>query len=220
MIRTFPNYLSSPECTKLIRDATPHLQPAKVGIALATRKLDESARNNTTCFLYPSQNETVRRIYDRISETIGVPVSHFEAMQIGHYEPGQYYKVHSDDRLEKPHNPRSHTFLMYLNEPEQGGATSFPRLNETVVPETGKAVLFRPTRRKGFGFESVEALEHEAMPVERGEKWIATAWVHYYPYDAKKHHTFRWAWWTWLIALLVAFLFAIAGFVYPKFGEK
>lgn len=215
LVRTFENYLSPQECAKLIRDAGPELRPAKVGIALAKRKRDETARNNTTCFLYPDRNDTVRRIYARISETIGVPTSHFEAMQIGHYEPGQFYKVHSDDRIEKPENPRSHTFLMYLNEPEAGGATTFHRLNKTVTPETGKAVLFRPTRRRGWGYESLEDLEHEAHPVEAGEKWIATCWVHYYPYGVARSGTFLWSW----IVLSIAFALTFAYWFYKKIDD-
>jgi prolyl 4-hydroxylase len=76
-----------------------------------------------------------------------------ESLQLVHYAPNQSYNEHHDfgyPYVESPYqSERFATLLFYLNVPESGGTTSFPRwVNaETseglkAVPEIGKAVLF------------------------------------------------------------------------------
>ena len=67
------------------------------------------------------------------------------------------------------------TILLYLNEVEEGGETSFPRfLNGEkgqildVKPEVGKAVLFYNVLPDG---NYDERSQHQAKPVKKGEKW-------------------------------------------------
>ena len=71
--------------------------------------------------------------------------------------------------------------LLYLNEPEQGGETSFPRwVNaETfeqlkVAPEPGKAVLFYSQLPDG---NMDDFSQHAALPVTKGEKWLINLWT-------------------------------------------
>ncbi|MOA36101.1 hypothetical protein D3C78_1576050 [compost metagenome] len=70
------------------------------------------------------------------------------------------------------------TLVIYLNEPEQGGATVFPEVPLQVVPQRGHAVFFsydrpHPTTRT----------LHGGAPVIRGEKWIATKWLRQRRFD-------------------------------------
>ena len=71
---------------------------------------------------------------------------------------------------------RFSTLLLYLNEPEKGGETSFPRWvnGETfkelaVKPEVGKAVLFYSQLPDG-NFDDLS--HHAAKPVLVGEKYL------------------------------------------------
>lgn len=73
------------------------------------------------------------------------------------------------------------TLLLYLNDDMKGGETSFPlwRNAETsnalwVKPEKGKAVLFYSILPDG---NYDELSEHAALPVLKGEKWLANLWV-------------------------------------------
>lgn len=76
---------------------------------------------------------------------------------------------------------RFSTLLLYLNEPEEGGETSFPRWSNAetfhelaVTPETGKAVLFYSQLPDG---NMDDLSQHAAKPVIRGEKMLMNAWI-------------------------------------------
>eukprot|EP00804_Cyclotella_cryptica_P001071 CCRYP_008370-RA/>CCRYP_008370-RA protein AED:0.43 eAED:0.43 QI:0/-1/0/1/-1/1/1/0/110 len=102
-----------------------------------------------------------------------------------HYDPGQEYTAHHDfgyNQMSHPNQPsRSINVLLYLNDVEQGGETSFPRwLNaETaggldVKPEKGKAVLFYMLLPYG---NSDDLTQYAALPVIKGEKWMSNLWI-------------------------------------------
>jgi len=64
------------------------------------------------------------------------------------------------------------TFLIYLNTPLAGGATTFPDAGVTVHAVAGHAVFFAyplPTPQ-------TKTL-HGGAPVTAGEKWVATKWL-------------------------------------------
>lgn len=75
---------------------------------------------------------------------------------------------------------RYSTLLMYLNEPEEGGETTFPRWSNAetfhelaVKPEAGKAVLFYSQLPDG---NLDDLSQHAAKPVLRTEKWMINLW--------------------------------------------
>jgi prolyl 4-hydroxylase len=106
----------------------------------------------------------------------------FEAVQVARYGPGGKYDAHYDGDdcgpgagRPCPADQRLATLLMYLSEPESGGATRFPLLDVEVAPEKGKALFFwvaDPATRELF-----EKTLHGGMPVGRGTKWIANQWA-------------------------------------------
>jgi hypothetical protein len=68
----------------------------------------------------------------------GTPVSHFEIAKLLHYSPGEQFALHADfieaktpelARELAARGQRSATFLIYLNDGYEGGATQFPRLS-------------------------------------------------------------------------------------------
>ncbi|KAG7349665.1 prolyl 4-hydroxylase alpha subunit [Nitzschia inconspicua] len=107
-----------------------------------------------------------------------------ERLQLVHYAEGQQYTPHHDfmiPSLSKGQPTRFATVLFYLNEPEMGGETSFPRwLNGKehkilqVTPEVGKAVLFYNQLPDG---NYDERSLHSAKAVLKGEKWLTNLWV-------------------------------------------
>lgn len=70
------------------------------------------------------------------------------------------------------------TFVIYLNTPEQGGATTFPDVGLDIAPRQGHAVFFSYPRPH----PSTRSL-HGGAPVRAGEKWIATKWLRERPFD-------------------------------------
>ncbi len=61
---------------------------------------------------------------------------------------------------------------MYLQEPEQGGATTFPDVGLEVAPVRGTGVFFSYDRP-----DPVTRTLHGGAPVLAGEKWVATKWL-------------------------------------------
>lgn len=64
------------------------------------------------------------------------------------------------------------TLIIYLQSPEQGGATLFPDVQLEVAPQRGNAVFFSYDRPHPCS----QSL-HGGAPVRAGEKWIATKWL-------------------------------------------
>jgi len=64
---------------------------------------------------------------------------------------------------------------------EAGGATAFPKAGVTVQPKSGRAVVFDNLREDGS--PEPDSL-HAGLPVERGEKWLATLWIRQGQYRA------------------------------------
>jgi prolyl 4-hydroxylase len=106
-------------------------------------------------------------------------------LQLVHYQDGQEYTAHHDFGYpqigDENQGERFSTLLLYLNSPEKGGETVFPRwINaETshqlkVEPIAGRAVLFYSQLPDG-NFDDFS--QHAASPVTVGEKWLINLWV-------------------------------------------
>jgi prolyl 4-hydroxylase len=110
-------------------------------------------------------------------------------MQVVHYINGQKYDSHHDWGVSGYPESRFITVLMYLTtqvDDGAGGETSFPKAigggegGIKIRPKKGTAVVFYNLLEDGNGDDL--AL-HAALPVWRGEKWLANYWI----WDPKKH---------------------------------
>jgi predicted 2-oxoglutarate/Fe(II)-dependent dioxygenase YbiX len=93
-----------------------------------------------------------------------------ERFRFYRYDPGQRFAPHMDGCFQRSNGEQSHfTFLVYLNDGFEGGATSFheSRASLLVVPEQGKALVFYHRQ------------VHEGMPVVRGRKYVLRTDVMY-----------------------------------------
>jgi prolyl 4-hydroxylase len=63
--------------------------------------------------------------------------------------------------------------MVYLNEPDDGGATRFKLIGKTVQPETGKLLAWNNLLADG---RPNPATLHQGMKVRRGTKYILTKW--------------------------------------------
>ena len=63
--------------------------------------------------------------------------------------------------------------MVYLNQPESGGATDFPGLHLAVAPETGTLLTWNNMDREG---RPNPATLHAGTPVETGSKFVITQW--------------------------------------------
>lgn len=98
-----------------------------------------------------------------IKEVWEVGFTGHSGTQIIRYGTGGHYKAHADAGFDL--QSRYFTVVCYLNDDFEGGRTSFPSLNYSTTPQSGKAIVF-PAR-----------FLHCAEPVIKGEKYVLAAWV-------------------------------------------
>lgn len=79
------------------------------------------------------------------------------------------------------------TVLLFLDDVEVGGATRFPMLNITVEPKRGRAVLWPNVKNEALN-EKDDRTIHQALPVIKGVKYAAKAWVHQRDYKTPKEN--------------------------------
>ena len=78
--------------------------------------------------------------------------------------------------------PRILTFFLYLSDVEEGGETNFPRLNLSVKPRKGKAVLW-PSVLNEDPTKQDTRTDHGSLPVIKGTKYAANSWIHLYDFE-------------------------------------
>ncbi|CAM1000133.1 Procollagen-proline dioxygenase [Rhodanobacter sp. Root179] len=182
-LRVLENLLDAEECDELIALAQPRLKRALTVASDGSNQVDQR-RTSEGMFFTLNELPLVGRIEQRLATLLGMPVSHGEGLQILHYLPGQEYEPHFDwfdpqqpgyDTITAVGGQRVASVVMYLNTPAQGGGTAFPELGLTVTARRGVAVYFA---YEGGDQQSL----HAGLPVQRGEKWIATKWLRERPY--------------------------------------
>jgi hypothetical protein len=131
-------------------------------------------RNNDRVIL--DDKELARQLFERARPLLPATWSGWELCGLNErfrfyrYDPGQYFALHGDGYYERANGERSHfTFMVYLNEGFEGGATYFECGRESleVVPRTGMALVFS------------HPLLHEGTAVERGRKYVLRTDVMY-----------------------------------------
>jgi prolyl 4-hydroxylase len=177
-------FASPQECQWLIgRAASGGLQRAKVYRSSSTAQVAETRTNREMSFTIFNADVVLSLIRDRISAAIGAPVSHFEIAKLLHYSPGEQFALHADfieaktpelARELAARGQRSATFLIYLNDGYEGGATQFPRLSWQYRGGRGDALLFSNVDASGGpDYDTI----HAGMPPTSGEKWVLSQWV-------------------------------------------
>jgi prolyl 4-hydroxylase len=182
----FSNLLSAAECEALIEAAKPRLiRSCTVDTQTGGEALNRD-RTSDGMFFTRAENAIVQRVEWRVARLLRWPVTHFEGMQVLRYRSGAQYKPHCDYfDPDEPATPallarggqRVATLIMYLQEPERGGATLFPDASISVPPVRGSAVFFSYAEAKPASLSL-----HGGEPVEAGEKWIATLWLRQRPF--------------------------------------
>ncbi len=177
----FGGLLSDQECEELIELAKPRLARS-LTVAIKTGGEEINAdRTSNGMFFQRGETELIRRIEARIALLLRWPEENGEGLQVLHYQPGTEYKPHYDyfdpnepgtPTILKRGGQRVGTLIMYLGEPDKGGATVFPDVHLEVAPKRGNGVFFSYDR----AHPATKSL-HGGAPVIAGEKWIATKWL-------------------------------------------
>lgn len=148
---------------------------------------DASYRTSETCDLYGT-DPLVARVDAMLSAFTGIDPTHGEALQGQRYAVGQEFKQHTDyfeptGRDFAAHctvsGQRTWTVMVYLNEPEAGGATRFKAVDKMIQPERGKLVAWNNLRPDGT---PNRATLHTGMKVRAGVKMVITKWFRERPW--------------------------------------
>jgi prolyl 4-hydroxylase len=187
-IHVLGNFLSEEEADALVALSQGKMKPATVVDNQTGEYVPHPERRSDFCFFERGETSVIAALEQRIEALTHIPASYGEGIQVIRYGVGGEYKPHHDyfDPIHpsgqmqvSQHGQRQVTLIMYLNTPEQGGETIFPKVNLEVKPVKGNAVLF-------FNLNHAGQLEpqslHGGTPVLAGTKWIATKWIRTQPY--------------------------------------
>lgn len=173
----YQGFLGKSECSLLIRKIDADAVPSTL------YKGTEQAgfRTSFSCHLN-RWDADVARVEARMSDTLGIENDYAETMQGQRYAVGQEFKSHHDFfhpsqnywLHEGPHGgQRSWTAMIYLNEPEEGGATEFPHVGIGIRPQSGTMLIWN--NMKPDGTPNYKSL-HTGTPVKQGFKHVITKW--------------------------------------------
>jgi prolyl 4-hydroxylase len=172
------DFLSAKECARLVALINHHLQPS----TLSFESPDHYFRTSKSAHLCHLRSPVALAIDAKICKTLGVRAEYSEGIQAQRYDVGQEFKPHWDyfepgtdvyRRLAGARGNRTWTFMVYLNEDMEGGATRFTKIDHAVQPKTGMALLWNNLKEDG---SPNEFTMHCGEPVIRGHKLIITKW--------------------------------------------
>lgn len=179
--------LSADECRLLIASAQPALRESRTIDPDTGLPIAMPIRTSSDASLDPIMEDlALRSVQLRMATAAGIDLTHAEHLTVLRYAPGQQYRPHRDylppgtlERDRPQAGNRVRTICVYLNAVEAGGETEFPIAGVRVAPLPGRAIVF--DNLLADGSPDLDSL-HAGLPVERGEKWLATLWIRERPY--------------------------------------
>eukprot|EP01104_Vermistella_antarctica_P014770 TRINITY_DN4705_c0_g3_i2.p1 TRINITY_DN4705_c0_g3~~TRINITY_DN4705_c0_g3_i2.p1 ORF type:complete len:406 (+),score=114.05 TRINITY_DN4705_c0_g3_i2:157-1374(+) len=164
-----------------------------------TESHNSQHRNSYSVWLNHGQTDIVEGLEWRTHHVTHMPRDLGEPFNCNHYEVGEHFNSHHDIAEMHPGNRnRLATMILYLREPEEGGATCFPRADNATDASTYHAdfiscktggVCIQPIYKSASLFYNMLPEQHMTAPfrdedslhigcdVEKGEKWICNRWM-------------------------------------------
>lgn len=169
---TVDGILSAAECTAFCKRMDDlGCTPAPVTTARGF-VMRPDIRNNTRVII--DDESMAAELYRRIEPHVPAglsnmrPVGANERFRCYRYDPGERFAPHYDGAFHRSDDEESLlTFMVYLNEGFEGGATRFHHYGTEVVPKTGTALLFQ------------HRLLHEGCVVHSGVKYVLRSDIMY-----------------------------------------
>lgn len=176
------NFLETDTCAALCDLIDRRRRPSEI----ADDRGEPGFRTSETCDL-DSIDPLVATVDHRICAALGIDVARGEPIQGQRYAPGQEFRAHTDTfnpggadfyRFCAEQGQRTWTAMIYLNRPNEGGATRFKVIGKSIQPETGKLLAWNNLMPDG---SPNHATLHQGMKVRQGTKYIITKWFREYP---------------------------------------
>ena len=186
-VLTLENFVTDEEAERLIQlgaDAG-YERSSDVGEVKFDGTFDSEVNDGRTSLNAWCQNAcyndtAAKQVMARIEEVTNIPENNSEYLQLLKYDVGQYYRQHHDYisfQVDRQPGVRILTVFLYLNDVEAGGGTDFPWLGLTVMPKKGRALIWPSVLDSDPNRKDIRT-EHQALPVEKGVKYGANAWLH------------------------------------------
>jgi hypothetical protein len=183
-IRVIDGFATPEECDWIMARAQGRLGPAMVLDKQTGREKTHPDRTNKAIELdVPAMDVVIQIVRARIAAATNLPLPVFEPAQVMHYSVGEEFRPHYDfltgdaegwaAQLER-YGQRIATFLLYLNDDFEGGATDFPSIGLSHRGGKGDALFFANV--DGAGAPDRKTL-HAGRPPARGQKWILSQWI-------------------------------------------
>jgi prolyl 4-hydroxylase len=124
----------------------------------------------------------VAEVDRRIARATGIAPEYGEVLQGQRYRPGQEFKAHCDffatnapywEKELQEGGQRTWSALIFLNTPDKGGHTLFPKARLRITPVAGNLLFWNNLQNSGAG--NPYSL-HAGCPVAAGSKYVITKW--------------------------------------------
>lgn len=170
-------FLGAGECAALCAQIDAGSYPSP----LFEKEKFDGVRTSYSCNLN-AHDPLIVEIDARIAALLGVDRAHGEPLQGQRYEAGQCFRAHNDffyvdqpywAQYEPHGGQRTWTAMIYLNEPQKGGATGFTYLDFSIDPKLGRILIWNNMAADG---SPNPWTIHEGRPVGEGVKYIVTKW--------------------------------------------
>lgn len=176
-------FLAAEDCAALIARIEATREPSRI----VGEMPDPDYRTSETCNLDPHAPLT-KRIEAKLASLTGIDPVFGETIQGQRYAPGQQFKPHHDyfypdrpdwEEQDRLGGQRTWTLMIFLNAPEAGGQTFFPKAKIKITPRAGNLLAWNNLQENG---EANDNSIHQGMPVETGTKYIVTKWYRERPW--------------------------------------
>jgi prolyl 4-hydroxylase len=178
-IFTIPDFLTDEECDYLCNYIEKNNYRSTVAGYGDTKSTYDQGRTSSTSTLTDS-DPIAQSVNNKMYTELGINASYSETTQGQIYQEGQYFNHHNDyfdgDGFINhclSSGQRTWTFMIYLNNVEEGGETEFRNLNIKVKPVKGTAVVWKNSDGKGT---ENPASHHSGTHVVKGKKIVITKW--------------------------------------------
>lgn len=178
------------------RDHIIELGKSRIGRSKVGGSNEDNFASNTRTsqhgWLSRKSSPVMNNLFSRFSKVLNITERvlnrNSELLQVVRYEAGQQYTPHHDFFDTSDNTMRFITMLLYLQNPPEGGGTSFPKAyggrGLEVKPPPGTAVLFYSGLPDG---NADDFSLHSGLRVNSGTKWLCNLWV----WDPKKSNDSR-----------------------------
>ncbi|CAF1088429.1 unnamed protein product [Rotaria sordida] len=181
-IYLYHDIMSDSHIEKLKSLASPRLQRAVVRDSTTNTFKPADYRVCKSAWLRNEDSPIVARLSRLIEAVTDLSMITAEDLQIANYGVGGHYEPHFDFARKIENDAfsglsagnRIATWLTYMSDVEEGGATVFPLVGGHLKPKKGSAAFWYNLHPSGEGDRNTR---HAACPVLIGNKWVANKWI-------------------------------------------